>query len=167
MLLYLYLYKTLIFWQSHWREQIVVNCEKRFPKHKYFKVFKVLRVYERVTQNIICLKIFKSKIMIPWNSAVFPKVNWSWMDIWSSKGVWITGPSIKFKGHAHTPQRRCLDSYWSFDSVMNKFLLDQTSFDWTFDSVMNKLLLEQTSFDLTLSDGPGEWLGHTLVCTQI
>jgi hypothetical protein len=37
---------------------------------------------------------------------VFPKVNWSWMDIQSSKGVWITGPSTKFIGHSHTPQRR-------------------------------------------------------------
>jgi len=24
---------------------------------------------------------------------VLPKVNWSWMDIWSIKGVQITGPS--------------------------------------------------------------------------
>jgi len=37
---------------------------------------------------------------------VFPKVNWSWMDIRSSKGVWITGPSIKFTGHSHTPQSK-------------------------------------------------------------
>jgi len=45
---------------------------------------------------------------------VFPKVNWSWMDIRSSKGVQITGPNIKFSGHSYTPQRRCSDSYWSF-----------------------------------------------------
>jgi len=57
--------------------------------------------------------------MIP----VVPKVYWSWMDIWFSKGVWITGPSIKFTGHSHTPQRRCSDSYWSFGPVMNNLLL--------------------------------------------
>ena len=59
---------------------------------------------------------------------VFPTVNWSWMEIRSSKGVRITGPSIKFKGHSHTPQRGCSDLYWSFGSVMNNLLLDQTIF---------------------------------------
>jgi hypothetical protein len=51
--------------------------------------------------------------------SVFPKVNWSWMDIQSSKGVRITGPSIKFTGHSHTEQSKCSDSYWSFCPVMN------------------------------------------------
>jgi hypothetical protein len=45
------------------------------------------------------------------------------MDIPSSKGVRITGPTIKFTGHSHTPQRRCSDSYWSFGPVMNNLLL--------------------------------------------
>jgi hypothetical protein len=44
------------------------------------------------------------------------------MDIRSSKGVQITGPSIKFTGHSHTPQRRCSDSYWSFDKAPNFFM---------------------------------------------
>ena len=34
---------------------------------------------------------------------VFPNVNWSWMDIQSSKGVQITGPSTKFIEHSHAP----------------------------------------------------------------
>jgi len=55
---------------------------------------------------------------------VFLKVNWSWIGIRSSKGVRITGPSMKFRGHSHTPQRRCSDSYWSFGPVMNNLLLD-------------------------------------------
>jgi hypothetical protein len=46
------------------------------------------------------------------------------MDIRSDKGVRITGPSIKFTGLSHTPQRRCSDSYWSFGPVMNNLLLD-------------------------------------------
>jgi hypothetical protein len=62
------------------------------------------------------------------SATVFPKVNWSWMDIRSTKGVRITGPSIKFKGHSHTPQRGCSDLYWSFGPVMNNLLLDQTIF---------------------------------------
>ena len=70
---------------------------------------------------------------------VFPKVNWSWMDIWSSKGVQITGPSIKFTGHSHAPQRRCSDSYWSFGPVMNNLLLDQTNFYWTLPHVRRTL----------------------------
>ena len=59
---------------------------------------------------------------------VFPKVACRWMDIWSSKGVRITGPSIKFTGHSHIPQRRCSDSYWSFGPVINNLLLDQNNF---------------------------------------
>ena len=70
---------------------------------------------------------------------VFPKVNRSWMDIRSSIGVWITGPSIKFIGHSHTPQRRCSDSFWSFGPVMNKLLLDQTNFYWTLPHVQRTL----------------------------
>ena len=66
---------------------------------------------------------------------VFPKVNWSWMDIRSSKGVQITGPSIMFTGHSHTRQRRCSDSYWSFGPVMNNFLLVQANFYWTLPHV--------------------------------
>ena len=66
---------------------------------------------------------------------VFPTVNWSWMDIWSSKGVQITGPSIKFTGHSHIPQKRCLDSYWSLGPVMNNLLLGQTNFYWTLQHV--------------------------------
>ena len=57
------------------------------------------------------------------------------MDVQSSKGVRITGPSIKFTGHSHTPQRRYLDSYWSFGPVMNNLLLDQTNFYWTLPHV--------------------------------
>jgi hypothetical protein len=41
------------------------------------------------------------------------------MDIRSSKGVPITGPSIKLTRHSHTPQRRWSDSYWSFGPVIN------------------------------------------------
>jgi hypothetical protein len=37
--------------------------------------------------------------------SVFPKVNWSWMDIRSSKGVRITGPSIMFTVHLHTVKK--------------------------------------------------------------
>jgi hypothetical protein len=66
---------------------------------------------------------------------VFPTVNWSWMDIWSSKGVQITGPSIKFTGHSHIPQKRCLDSYWSLGPVMNNLLLGQTNLYWTLQHV--------------------------------
>jgi hypothetical protein len=55
--------------------------------------------------------------------------------IQSSKRVRITGPSIKFTGHSHTPQRRYLDSYWSFGPVMNNLLLDQTNFYWTLPHV--------------------------------
>jgi hypothetical protein len=33
---------------------------------------------------------------------VFPKVNRSLMNIRSSKGMQITGPSIKFTGHSHS-----------------------------------------------------------------
>ena len=47
-----------------------------------------------------CLFIGFSNV---YSNTVFPKVNWSWMDIWSSKGVWVTGPSIKFTGLSHTP----------------------------------------------------------------
>jgi len=54
---------------------------------------------------------------------VFHKVNLSWMDIRTSKGVRITGPSIKFTGHSHTPQRRCSYFYWPFGPVMNNLLL--------------------------------------------
>jgi hypothetical protein len=46
------------------------------------------------------------------------------MDIRSSKRVWITGPSIKFTWHSHTPQRRCSGFYWSFVPVTNHLLLD-------------------------------------------
>ena len=70
---------------------------------------------------------------------VFPKVNRSWMDIRSSIGVWISGPSIKFIGHSHTPQRRWSDSFWSFGPVMNKLLLDQTNFYWTLPHVRRTL----------------------------
>jgi len=47
----------------------------------------------------------------------YPKINWRWMDIRSSKGVRITGPRIRFTGHSHTQQRRRSDSYWSFGPV--------------------------------------------------
>jgi len=57
------------------------------------------------------------------------------MDIWFSKGVQITGPSMKFTGHSHAPQRRCSDSYWPFGPVMNNLLLDQTNFYWTLPHV--------------------------------
>jgi hypothetical protein len=59
-----------------------------------------------------------------YHSVKLPKVNWSWMDIRSSKRVWITGPSIKFTWHSHTPQRRCSGFYWSFVPVTNHLLLD-------------------------------------------
>ena len=80
---------------------------------------------------------------------VFPKVNWNWMYIRSSKGVQITGPSIKFTGHPHTPQRRCSDSYWSFGPVMNNLLLDQTIFYWTLPHVsptLGKTAITSISF---------------------
>jgi hypothetical protein len=70
---------------------------------------------------------------------VFPKVNWSWMDSRSSKGVWITGPRIKFTGHSHTPERRSSDSYWSFGPVINNLLLDQANFYWTLPHVRRTL----------------------------
>jgi len=70
---------------------------------------------------------------------VFFKVNWSWMDIRSSKEVRITGPSIKFIKHSLTQQRRCSDSYWSFCPVMNNLLLDQTNFYWTLPNVWHTL----------------------------
>jgi hypothetical protein len=57
------------------------------------------------------------------------------MDIRSSKGVRIIGPSIKFTGHSHTPKRRCSDSYWSFGPVLNNLLLDQTNIYWTLPHV--------------------------------
>ena len=43
------------------------------------------------------------------------------MDIWSSKGVRITGPSIKFTGHSEVIRS---DSYWSFGPVIKNLLLD-------------------------------------------
>ena len=70
---------------------------------------------------------------------VFPKVNWGWMDIWSSNGVRINRPRIKFTGHSHTSQRRYSDSYWSFGQVMNNLLLDQTNFYWTLPHVRQTL----------------------------
>jgi hypothetical protein len=70
---------------------------------------------------------------------VFPKVNRSLMNIRSSKGIQITGSSIKFTGHSHTPQRRCSDSYWSFGPVMNNLLLDKPSFYWTLPHVRHTL----------------------------
>ena len=74
---------------------------------------------------------------------MFPKVNWSWMDIRSSKRVWITGPSIKFIGHSHTPQRRC-----------SRFLLviwssNEQLFFWTKPIFTGHC---------HMSDGPWEWL---------
>jgi len=36
----------------------------------------------------------------------------------SSTGVQITGPSITFTWHSHTPRRRFSDTYWSFGQVM-------------------------------------------------
>ena len=74
---------------------------------------------------------------------VFPKVNRSWMDIRSSIGVWITGPSIKFIGHSHTPQRRC-----------SRFLLviwssNEQLFFWTKPIFTGHC---------HMSDGPWEWL---------
>ena len=69
--------------------------------------------------------------------AVFPKVNWSWMNNRSSTG--ITGLSIKFTGHSHTPQRRCSDSYRSFNFVLQWITfywpMDQTNFYWTLPHV--------------------------------
>jgi len=79
--------------------------------------------------------------------AVFPKVNWSWMDIRSSKGIWITGPSINFTGQSHTPQK-CSDSYWSFGQVMNNLLLNQSNFYWTLPHV--RPTLEMTAIVLYL-----------------
>ena len=76
-----------------------------------------------------------SVVLIHYYKTVFPKVNWSWMDIRSSRRVWITGPSIKFTGHSHTSQSRCSDSYWSFGPVMNDLLLDKTNFYWTLPHV--------------------------------
>ena len=61
------------------------------------------------------------------------------MDIQSSKGVRITGPSIKIIGHSHTPQRRCSDSYWSIGPVTNNLLMDQTNFYWTLPHVPQTL----------------------------
>ena len=61
------------------------------------------------------------------------KVEWTFG---SSKGVQITGPSIKFTGHS---QRRCSDSYWSIGPVMNILLLDQTNFYWTLPHVWQTL----------------------------
>ena len=61
------------------------------------------------------------------------------MDIWSSKGVQITGPSIKFTGHSQSPQRRHSDSDWSFGSVMNNLLLEQTNFYWRLPHVKQTL----------------------------
>jgi hypothetical protein len=85
-----------------------------------------VRVIIVIVNSIVHLKY--------WQRAVFPTVNWSWMDIRSSKGVRITGPSIKFTGHSHTPLR-CSDCYWSFGPVMNNLLLDQTNFYWTLPHV--------------------------------
>ena len=84
-------------------------------------------------------------------TAVFPKVNKSWMGIRSSKVsrcvVRITGPSIMFTGHSHTPQRRCSDSYWSFGSVMNNISLDQTNFYWTLPHVRQNLGMTETEWN--------------------
>ena len=80
--------------------------------------------------------------------AVFPKVNWSQ----SYKGVRITGCSIKFTGHSHTPQRRCSDSYWSLGPIMNNLLLDQTNFYWILPHVGRTLgmteLVVYTKFNI-------------------
>jgi len=81
---------------------------------------------------------------------VFPKVNWSWMDIRSSKGVRITGPNIKFTGHSHTPQRRGSDSYWSFGPIMNNLLLDQTNIYLTLSYV--RRILGMTGMTMTKAD---------------
>jgi hypothetical protein len=81
------------------------------------------------------------------NSYVVPvilKVYWSWMDRRASKGVWITWPNINFTGHAHTPQRRCSDSYWSFGPVINNLILDQTNIYWTLPHVRWTLVMTST-----------------------
>ena len=81
---------------------------------------------------------------------MLPKVNWSWMDIRSIKGVGITGPSTRFIGHSYTPQRSCSDSYWLFGLVMNNLLLDQSNFYWTLSDIPREWLKHNLSFDLRL-----------------
>ena len=72
-----------------------------------------------------------SQLSTSGDAQFFPKVNWSWMDIPSSKRVRITGLSIKFTGHSHTPQWMCSDAppvIWSSNEYPftgpNQLLLD-------------------------------------------
>jgi hypothetical protein len=103
-----------------------------------------------------------------WSSiSVFLKENLSLQDIRSSKGVWITGTSIKFTGHSHIPQKRCSDSYCSFGLVMNNHLLDQTNFYWTLPYVRQTLWMTGISQPGHDSNSqPLIWNG-LLTCTQV
>ena len=117
-------------WKTEFEDlhtQGCIKCEKR--RILWGCIFELKALFHRVplldtnliyNRNLWCSLYIISSI---W-STVFPKVNRSWMNIQSNKGVQITGPSIKFIGHSHTPQRRCSDSYWSLDPVMNNLLLD-------------------------------------------
>ena len=116
------------------------TCYIQYGQLLFFSM--VLYLIHGVWHSLKTQHSFKSRV-VHWfvlhkhqlHFSVFPKVNWSGMDIRSSKEVQITGPSIKFTWHSHTPQRRYSDSYWSFGPAMNNILLDQTSFSWTLPHV--------------------------------